>query len=88
QLASKKIKYTNGFGKMKKALNFALDLGCEKELISIITQFVNQKKSLLEGIDNKSTQLNQLEHIVVNDLLVTKYHGRPPTKRLKSSSKA
>ncbi|CAG8753034.1 1630_t:CDS:2 [Cetraspora pellucida] len=73
QLASKKIKYANGFGKMKKALNFVLNLGCEEELISMITQFVDQKKSLLE---------------VVNDPLVTKCRGRPPTKRLKSSSEA
>ncbi|CAG8585916.1 6067_t:CDS:2 [Scutellospora calospora] len=71
-----------------RVLNFALDLECGEELISMITQFVDQKKSLLEGIDNESTQLNQLEHIVVNNPLVTKRHGQPPTKRLKSSSEA
>ncbi|RIB00281.1 hypothetical protein C2G38_2234864 [Gigaspora rosea] len=47
---------------MKKALNVALDLGCDDELINIINQFITEK--------------------------VTKHHGRPTTKRLKSSSKS
>ncbi|RIB10745.1 hypothetical protein C2G38_2145921 [Gigaspora rosea] len=71
---------------MKKALNIALDLGCEDELISMITQFVEQKKTILEGSNNENTQFNQFENITVNDPLVTKHRGRPPTKRLKSSS--
>ncbi|CAG8572858.1 11974_t:CDS:2, partial [Gigaspora rosea] len=73
-------------GATYSALNIALDLGCEDELISMITQFVEQKKTILEGSNNENTQFNQFENITVNDPLVTKHRGRPPTKRLKSSS--
>ncbi|RIB22429.1 hypothetical protein C2G38_2033603 [Gigaspora rosea] len=71
---------------MKKALNIALDLGCEDEMISMFTRFVEQKKTILEGSNNENTQFNQFENITVNDPLVTKHRGRPPIKRLKSSS--
>ena len=30
QIVNKKARYANGFGKMKKALNIALDLGCKR----------------------------------------------------------
>ncbi|CAG8598060.1 20680_t:CDS:2 [Gigaspora margarita] len=49
QIVNKKIRYVNGFGKIKKALNTALDLGCEKELINIITYFINQKVFIYEN---------------------------------------
>ena len=68
---------------MKKAFNIALDLRCEGELINIITDFINQKKTLLEDINNDNTYSKQL---VISDPLVTKHRGQPPTKRLKSSS--
>ena len=82
-IVDKKVRYANGFRKMKKALNIALDLRCEGELINIITDFINQKKTLLEDINNDNTYSKQL---VILNSLVTKRHGRPPTKRLKSSS--
>ncbi|RIB16533.1 hypothetical protein C2G38_2189659 [Gigaspora rosea] len=46
------------------------------------------KKALNIALDLGApiTQFNQLENITVNDPLVTKHHGQPPTKRLKSSS--
>ncbi|CAG8739965.1 6532_t:CDS:1, partial [Racocetra fulgida] len=83
QVVSKKVKYANRFGKMKKALNIALDLGCEEELINMVIRFIDQKKSITENINNESAQP---EHKVIMDPLVTKHCGRPPTKRLKSSS--
>ena len=76
-IVDKKVRYVNGFGKMKKAFNIALDLRCEEELINIITDFINQKKTLLEDINNDNTYSKQL---AISDPLVTKRHGRLPTK--------
>ncbi|RIB24400.1 hypothetical protein C2G38_2031898 [Gigaspora rosea] len=84
QVANKKVKYAKGFGKMKKALILAWNFGFDEELINMITLFTNQKMSA-RNINDESS-LDQLESIIINDPLVTKYHGRPPTKRLKSSS--
>ncbi|CAG8829779.1 41668_t:CDS:2, partial [Gigaspora margarita] len=84
QVANKKVKYAKGFGKMKKALNLALDFGFDEKLINMITLFTDQKMSA-RNIDDKSS-LDQLESIIINDPLVTKHRGRPATKRLKSSS--
>ncbi|RIB17985.1 hypothetical protein C2G38_2037286 [Gigaspora rosea] len=96
QIVSKKAMYASGFRKMKKALNFALDLGCEEELLNMIAQFINQKKAMLENGNDKGTKRAMLENVndegtqaepeVVMDPLVTKLCGRPSTKRLKSSS--
>ena len=44
-VVNKKVRYTNGFSKMKKALNITLDFGCEEELINIIMSFIDQKKN-------------------------------------------
>ncbi len=49
---NKKVKYANRFGKIKKTLNIALDLRCKEKLINIITGFINQKKTLLEDVNN------------------------------------
>ncbi|CAG8486451.1 1863_t:CDS:2, partial [Scutellospora calospora] len=72
QIVNKKVQYANEFGKMKKALNTALNLGYEKELINLITSFIDQKVSIYENF--------------VIDPLVVKRHGWLPSKRLKSSS--
>ena len=71
-IIDKKVRYVNGFRKMKKALNIALNLECEGELINIITDFINQKKTLLEDINNDNTYSKQL---AISDPLVTKRHG-------------
>ncbi|CAG8555629.1 22495_t:CDS:2 [Gigaspora rosea] len=47
EIINKKVRYANGFGKMKKALNVALDLGYDDELINIINQFINRKRSII-----------------------------------------
>ncbi|RIB17093.1 hypothetical protein C2G38_2314905 [Gigaspora rosea] len=69
---------------MKKALNIALDLQCEEELINVITRFIKQKRTTIKNVENKNIQLVESDQIM--DPLVTKHHGRPSNKRLKSSS--
>ncbi|CAG8845593.1 31955_t:CDS:1, partial [Gigaspora margarita] len=81
---NKKVKYAKGFGKIKKALNLALDFGFDEELINMITFFTDQKISA-KNINNKSS-LDQLESIIINNSLVTKHHRQALTKKLKSSS--
>ncbi|CAG8656727.1 589_t:CDS:2, partial [Cetraspora pellucida] len=87
QLVNKKVRYANRFDKIKKALNIALDLGCEEELIDMITRFIDQKKSMLESTSDKNIHLDQSEQIIVIDPFVTKHHRWPSTRRLKGSSK-
>ncbi|CAG8791417.1 2951_t:CDS:2 [Gigaspora margarita] len=86
QIINKKVKYANGFEKMKKALNTALDLEYEKELINISTCFINQKVSIYENFNNENASSDQSEQIIIMDSLVVKHRGQPATKRLKSSS--
>ncbi|CAG8678023.1 5581_t:CDS:2 [Gigaspora margarita] len=62
QVFNKNIKYANGLGKIKKALNIALDFG-----------------SMIENINDESAQLEQ-------NVLVTKFRGCLPIKRLQSLS--
>ncbi|CAG8600205.1 3484_t:CDS:2 [Cetraspora pellucida] len=76
------------FGKIKKALNIALNLGCEEELIDIITHFVDQKKSILESTNDENVHLDQSEQIIVMDSFVTKHRKWPPTRRLKGFSES
>ncbi|CAG8525300.1 8663_t:CDS:2, partial [Scutellospora calospora] len=73
QIANKKVRYTNRFRKMKKALNTALDLSCKKKLIDIITHFVEQKKFEFENINIESTHSSQSEEVVIIDFLVIKH---------------
>ncbi|CAG8550152.1 90_t:CDS:2 [Gigaspora rosea] len=77
QVVNKKVRYANGFGKMKKALNIALDLGCEEELIYIMTRFIDQKKSAIENIDNESIESQKP---TVMDPLVVKHRGQPRSR--------
>ncbi|CAG8849969.1 180_t:CDS:1 [Gigaspora margarita] len=84
KVINKKVRYANGFGKMKKALNIALDLGCEEELINMITRFIN----LMTFTENNNNESNpfEVEEMIVLDPLVIKHCEWPLTKRLKSSS--
>ncbi|CAG8825503.1 22890_t:CDS:1, partial [Cetraspora pellucida] len=79
QIVNKKVRYANGFGKMKKALNTALDLGCEKELINLITSFIDQKVSIYEN-RNEDSRSNQSELLVVMDPLVVNVVDGHPVK--------
>ncbi|CAG8661996.1 12615_t:CDS:2, partial [Gigaspora rosea] len=76
QVANKKVRSANSFGKMKKALNIALNLQCKEELINVT----------IENIENENIQLVESDQIM--NPLVTKYRGRPPIKRLKCSSES
>jgi len=80
QRVQRKAKYAYGFGKMKKALNLALDLGCENEFIDMVNGFIDRKKS---DIDNTNDE--NKENLSVSDPLVRKRRGRPPHKRIKSA---
>lgn len=82
QCLQRKVKYAHGFGKMKKALNLALDLGCEDEIIDIINRFIDQKKNTINDTTNES------ECMQILDPIVQKRRGRPPNKRIKSSSES
>ncbi|CAG8819066.1 37014_t:CDS:2, partial [Gigaspora margarita] len=85
QIISKKVIYASRFSKMKKALNLVLDFGYKKELLNMIARFINQKKAMLENINDEGIQT---ESEFVMDPLVTKFYEHPSTKRLKSSSEA
>ncbi|CAG8650226.1 21423_t:CDS:2, partial [Cetraspora pellucida] len=73
QIANKKIRYANGFRKMKKALNTALDLGCKQKLINMVTCFVDQKKFELENINNEDTHSGQPEEMQSHKELAHNY---------------
>ncbi|CAG8707144.1 17154_t:CDS:2, partial [Dentiscutata erythropus] len=45
QRMHRKVRYANGFGKIKKALNLVLDLNCEDEFIDMVNSFINHKKT-------------------------------------------
>ncbi|PKC55029.1 hypothetical protein RhiirA1_504691 [Rhizophagus irregularis] len=68
---------------MKKALNLALDLGCENEIIDMINKFINCKKNIIKDANNDE---NNEENLQILDPIVQKRRGRPPNKRIKSAS--
>ncbi|CAG8660078.1 36667_t:CDS:2 [Gigaspora margarita] len=76
QHIQKKVKYAYSFKKMKAVLNLALDIGCEGELINIISGFIDWKKNSLNNENNKN-----YENLHVLDPLVQKLYGRRPTKQ-------
>ncbi|CAG8732636.1 20788_t:CDS:2, partial [Gigaspora rosea] len=47
---------------------------------------VKNQKSAIENVDNENNQIDKSQQMLVADPLVTKHRGRPPIKRLKSSS--
>ncbi|CAB4493479.1 unnamed protein product [Rhizophagus irregularis] len=69
QCLQRKVKYAYGFGKMKKALNLALDLGCENEIIDMINKFINCKKNIIKDANNDE---NNEENLQILDPIVQK----------------
>ncbi|UZN99289.1 uncharacterized protein OCT59_000567 [Rhizophagus irregularis] len=69
QCLQRKVKYAYGFGKMKKALNLALDLGCENEIIDMINKFINCKKNIIKDQTNDK---NNEENLQILDPIVQK----------------
>ena len=84
QCLQRKVKYAYGFGKMKKALNLALDLGCENEIIDMVNGFIDRKKNDIEDVNGENEEAN----LQILDPLVQKRRGRPANKRIKSSSES
>ncbi|PKY45786.1 hypothetical protein RhiirA4_460451 [Rhizophagus irregularis] len=68
QCLQRKVKYAYRFGKMKKALNLALDLGCEDEIFNIINGFINCKKNTIKETNNE----NKEENLQILDPIVQK----------------
>ena len=46
QHIQRKVKYTSGFGKLKKTLNLAINLNCEVEFIDMVNGFIKRKKTV------------------------------------------
>ncbi|POG56030.1 hypothetical protein GLOIN_2v1791963 [Rhizophagus irregularis DAOM 181602=DAOM 197198] len=46
---------------MKKALNLALDLGCENEIIDMINKFINCKKNIIKDANNDENNEENLQ---------------------------
>ena len=67
---------------MKKALNLALDLGCETEFIDMVNRFIDCKKNNIDDANNKNK-----ENLNVSDPLVQKRCGRLPNKHIKLALK-
>ncbi|CAB5370266.1 unnamed protein product [Rhizophagus irregularis] len=84
QCLQRKVKYAYGFGKMKKALNLALDMGCENEIIDMINGFIDRKKTIIEDTNVTNDEAN----FQILDPVVQKRRGRPPNKRIKSASES
>ncbi|CAB5388946.1 unnamed protein product [Rhizophagus irregularis] len=78
QCLQRKVKYAYEFGKMKKALNLALDLDCEDVIFNMINGFINCKKNTIEETNNE----NKKENLQILDPIVQKQCGRPPNKWL------
>ncbi|CAG8830461.1 25184_t:CDS:1, partial [Gigaspora margarita] len=56
---SKKTRYSTGFGVLKKALNLAISLNCDDELLGILHRFIGDKQKLSTNystIDNDNNK--------------------------------
>ncbi|CAB4422744.1 unnamed protein product [Rhizophagus irregularis] len=76
---------------MKKALNLALDLGCEDEIIDMINRFIDQNRAPNESNQKKkpiNDTNNENENVQILDPVVQKRRGRPPNKRIKSATES
>ncbi|CAG8647306.1 8829_t:CDS:2, partial [Funneliformis caledonium] len=80
QSVQRKEKYAYRFGKIKKALYLALDLGCETEFIDMVNGFINCKKNDIDDTNDENK-----ENLSVSDPLIRKWRRRSPHKRIKSA---
>ncbi|CAG8848499.1 35444_t:CDS:2, partial [Gigaspora margarita] len=76
-LQETEVRYAQGFGKIKKALNLALDLNCEDKFINMVNGFIACKQSGIEDTNNENRNL------YISDLLVQKQCGHQSNKRIK-----
>ncbi|CAB4487061.1 hypothetical protein RhiirA1_475622 [Rhizophagus irregularis] len=84
QCSQKKVKYAYGFGKMKKTLNLALDMGCKNEIIDMINGFIDQKKAIIKDTNITNDEAN----FQILDPVVQKRYGYPPNKQIKLASES
>ncbi|RIB23175.1 hypothetical protein C2G38_2291762 [Gigaspora rosea] len=82
QRVQKKVKYSYGFGKIKKALNMTLDLGYGDKFINMIDGFIDHKKCSIEETSKENIQ------VLISDSIVNKHRGRPTIKHIKVSLKS
>jgi len=78
QNLSHKAKYNKGFGYAKKAINLALEMGCEDELNELLQRWIRDKEKENKKVSDKENLLN------INNPYKTRTKGAPK-KRLKSA---
>ncbi|EXX52202.1 hypothetical protein RirG_255050 [Rhizophagus irregularis DAOM 197198w] len=81
----KKMRYSTGFGIFKKALNLAIFLNCDDELLGILYQFIDDKQRLIFTSTNNKNPNSEI--FSITDPLVVRKRGAP-FKWLKSSTKS
>ncbi|CAB4383358.1 unnamed protein product [Rhizophagus irregularis] len=69
---NKKMRYSTGFGIFKKALNLAIFLNCDDELLGILYQFIDDKQRLIFTSTNNKNPNSEIFSIQVTDLLVVR----------------
>jgi rubrerythrin len=84
---NKKMRYSTGFGILKKALNLAISLNCDDELLGILHRFIDDKQRLITTSTNNENPNSEIFSIQVTDPLVVRKRGAP-SKRLKSSTES
>ncbi|POG61977.1 uncharacterized protein OCT59_009530 [Rhizophagus irregularis] len=77
----KKMRYSTGFGIFKKALNLAIFLNCDDELLGILYQFIDDKQRLIFTSTNNKNPNSEIFSIT-DPLVVRK---RDENLRSKSS---
>src|ERR1044071_7827332 len=64
QNLSYKAKYNKGSGYAKKAINLALEMGCEGELNKLLQYWIKNKERENKDISDKENFLNIMVHII------------------------
>jgi len=82
QNLSHKAKYNQGFGYAKRAINLALEIGCENELNSLLQCWIKEKE---KEIDDKNKNESNKENLPdISNPYQTRTKGAPK-KRMKSA---
>jgi hypothetical protein len=78
----KKMRYSTGFGILKKVLNLAISLNCDDELLGILHRFIDNKQRLISTSTNNENPNLKIFSIQVIDPLVIRKRGTS-SKQLK-----
>ncbi|POG81821.1 hypothetical protein GLOIN_2v1470367 [Rhizophagus irregularis DAOM 181602=DAOM 197198] len=80
---SNQVKYSQGLGYAKKALNLALENSCENELNRLLQHWIkDKKKEIYVNQENESNKENLLN---ISNPYKTRTKGAPKKKRIKST---